>query len=103
MTAVVGSALSERRQARHEAATWRRDQRAAAYDGVFHALAVLDAETQAKIRLNPDSASGFAFYEPERTSDPGMLMTRLIRRIKAALPRAAQQTAYLERGEPLVR
>lgn len=38
LTAVVGSALSERRQARHEAATWRRDQRSAAYDGVFHAL-----------------------------------------------------------------
>lgn len=38
LSAVVGSALSERRQARHEAATWRRDQRAAAYDGVFHAL-----------------------------------------------------------------
>lgn len=38
LMAVVGSALSERRQARHEAAAWRRDQRAAAYDGVFHAL-----------------------------------------------------------------
>ncbi|MEU6590549.1 hypothetical protein ABZ923_15235 [Streptomyces sp. NPDC046881] len=38
LTALFGSALSERRQARHEAATWRRDQRAAAYDGVFHAL-----------------------------------------------------------------
>lgn len=64
--------------------------------------AVLDAETQGKIRLNPDSASGFAFYEPERTSDPEMLMTRLIRRIEAAVPaRAAQGTVYLEHGEPL--
>ena len=64
--------------------------------------AVLGAETQARIRLNPDSASGFSFYEPERASDPEMLMTRLIRRIEAAVPaRAAQRIAYLEHGEPL--
>jgi hypothetical protein len=31
-----------------------------------------------------------------------MLMTRLIRRIEAAVPaRTAQRIAYLERGEPL--
>ena len=66
--------------------------------------AVLGAETQAKIRLNPDSASGFSFYEPERASDPEMLMTRPIRRIEAAVPaRAAQRIAYLEHGEPLAR
>lgn len=64
--------------------------------------AVLDAKAQARIRMNPDSASGFAFYEPERTSDPEMLMTRLIRRIEAAMSaRAAGTTAYLEHGEPL--
>ncbi|WP_066990735.1 NUDIX domain-containing protein [Streptomyces cellostaticus] len=64
--------------------------------------AVLGAEDQQKIRLNPDSASGFTFYEPERTSDPEMLMTRLIKRIEAAVPaRAVQATVYLEHGEPL--
>ncbi|MFI1503821.1 NUDIX domain-containing protein [Streptomyces sp. NPDC020597] len=64
--------------------------------------AVLDAETQRRIRLNPESTSGFDFYEPERTSDPEMLMLRLIKRIEAAVPaRAARTTAYLEHGEPL--
>jgi hypothetical protein len=38
MTALIGSALADRRHARQEEARWRRDQRGAAYDGALRYL-----------------------------------------------------------------
>lgn len=59
LTALIGSALSERRQARHEIRRWRRDQRAAAYDAAFRSL------TQAASHRHKVRAEGAMLNEAE--------------------------------------
>jgi hypothetical protein len=65
MAALVGSALSDRRQARQEDIRWRRDQRVAAYEGALRHL-LRAANMRSKVHIQHGAMTGVLSEEHQR-------------------------------------